>query len=95
MSTTTHTPGPWLIKGGDHIETTTGRRICTIDERDFGKGFAESYENGFLIAAAPDLLAALVEMLEFADMGEIHDEETAEAVARAHAAIAKAKGGQP
>jgi hypothetical protein len=45
-----------------------------------------------LIAAAPDLLSALEGMLEHADMGEINDEDTLEAVNAARAAIAKAKG---
>jgi hypothetical protein len=53
-----HTPGPWQIRF-DHIASESGRKIATIENRTLGEGFAESYENAFLIASAPDLLSAL------------------------------------
>jgi len=59
----------------------------------FSETGQENLTNARLIASAPDLLSALEGMLEHADMGEIHDEETLCAVNAARAAIAKAKGG--
>lgn len=97
MSVATHTPGPWEVHPRnrfDFSEVLAGDlRVAIIPE--WPLLLAENTANARLMAAAPDLLASLVEMLEFADMGEIHDEETAEAVARAQAAIAKAEGSQP
>lgn len=50
------------------------------------EGCPPSVENARLIAAAPDLLSALREAVEF------HDDEDNETIARWRAAIAKAEG---
>lgn len=49
-----HTPGPWSVNGGD--EVWIGNRICIYvgDEND-----------ARLIAAAPDLLDALIDAVEY------------------------------
>jgi hypothetical protein len=94
--TTQHTPGPWQVKtyayrshivadvreeGG--IENWEG--VASIDESD-GQGTA----NASLIAAAPELLAALNAMLTHMGMDE--DSWNRPTFEQARAAVAKAKG---
>jgi hypothetical protein len=103
----THTPGPWgydrvtgdiFREDGDLFET-----IATIDIDDVA---AEEYDpNLYLIAAAPELLAALVNITDLADEAvterehsdDPEDREMAAQfrrdVSAAYAAITKAKGG--
>ena len=104
-NTAQHTPGPWLrTKSGNTFQIVAGAdgngdpnqlvatvhpAAITIDHEPCD----ETKANARLIASAPDLLSALEGMLEHADMGEINDEDTLEAVNAARAAIAKAKGG--
>lgn len=89
MNTTQHTPGPWYLDAHDE----RGWFLLSESGPDI---MAEPFDcadaDARLIAAAPDLLSALEGMLEHADMGEINDEDTLEAVNAARAAIAKAKG---
>ena len=57
------TPGPWAVNG-DKIETTYGtlrRRVAIIDD---GAGVESPEANAHLIAAAPDLYAALKELYD-------------------------------
>ena len=92
-----HTPGPWTTDGDAYsgnldIVASTGR-IAMLDCE-----FSEETEdvltaNACLIAAAPDLLAALIELSDY-----VFDEYTAshllcERAAEARAVIAKATGG--
>lgn len=90
-----HTNRPWFVYAPDG--DTLGRRCIlgpedeTICEPSFmGDG------NANLIAAAPDLLAALEEIVALEDRGEINTIDTEaymalhEAISRANAAIAKA-----
>lgn len=51
---TKHTPGPWVSRT-DTVETNDGRTIC--DVRHAGTWATDA--NARLIAAAPELLAAL------------------------------------
>lgn len=59
-----HTPGPWVVKMRDgrqhrHNDIMSGqKRIASIGESTIGN-LDESNANAALIAAAPDLLAAL------------------------------------
>lgn len=88
----THTPGPWIIrKAGelsmngephpfDFVEVAIGRFIVTE-----GRSEQEANANTRLIAAAPDMLAALKAILD--ETGGIGGPFTA-----ARAAIAKATG---
>jgi len=92
---TTHTPGPWLRLSGGYIATTTGpdwpsHTVCTVkgnagtaQERDTADA------NAALIAAAPDMLAALQRLVSFA---QEDDPEVQAAVDAALAAIARAEG---
>jgi L-alanine-DL-glutamate epimerase-like enolase superfamily enzyme len=103
---TQHTPGPWIGAGpsfGDQFPRYT-TEITTEDER-YGDGHIQICElpfhhhdeeneaNARLIAAAPDLLGALQNML--AQYNTVHgtgDMEMQSAIDFAHKAIAKATG---
>ena len=96
-----HTPGPWkAVDGGrfdpEVIITTEGRidshhgEICSMEIEFNGPHGVEQRANVHLIAAAPDLLEALLTLL-----GEHEDSDymtAAEQRAKARAAIRKAKG---
>ena len=57
--TAKHTPGPWVSKAWQWVESTTGTRIAkTHDARWTSISLDEAAANARLIAAAPDLLAA-------------------------------------
>lgn len=88
-----HTPGPWEVwpnsQNGQlcisHHETQSNlqRAVCEVDRMDAA--------NARLIAAAPDLLAALEAALK--DLKALTAWDQTSAVSRqAHAAIAKATG---
>lgn len=100
MTTMPHTPGPWEANG------TYVRKILpsgytlpitrVYNQRHGSPGvepdmsLPEAEANARLIAAAPDLLAALEKLLHETDDGtQLCAREFAEA---AHAAVAKAKG---
>ena len=55
-----HTPGPWLVRGKQSIRGFKGEYIASAN---WNNGAA----NARLIAAAPDLLIALREVLSVAD----------------------------
>lgn len=99
MTAAKPTPGPWQMDypdgwGGvfvESVDATKGKPlIASLYEREsaFPPDDEERKANARLIAAAPDLLAAL-KALEWAVDGL----EYAEEVAAARAAIAKATGG--
>lgn len=83
-----HTPGPWKLKNEGTIVdadggliATTGYRVTAIDDQDA--------PNARLIAAAPDLLAALEGLIRH----EVNISGAARAyVHDARVAVAKAKG---
>jgi len=97
--TTKHTPGPWYVGSG----TYEGRNIYSVASVTDDEGFtyqpivASAEDDGIkcwdanarLIAAAPDLLEALQEMVR--TFAKNH----APAVDVARAAIARATGEQP
>ena len=96
---TKHTPGPWATDEADHdepyqdikIKAGKHRTVCTvwIDDapvRDFN---AEQDANARLIAAAPELLEALKELMVAADRVSA---EPVTWLGKARAAIAKAEG---
>lgn len=77
-----HTPGPWDVSfGRSDAAIHAGGTIAMID--DVMTGWRA---NAALIAAAPDLLAALIELQQMVEAGESN--EGTHAVVRA--AIAKA-----
>ena len=87
MTNTQHTPGPWATDGreyGWHVLDLTGKRLATV-----WRGRADGAKNARLIAAAPELLAALEACLA------VPNKNRPDYIwANARAAIAKATGGQ-
>ena len=86
-----HTPGRWMISAERyryiHVYAHGGG-IAHLDTVD-GEGMA----NANLIAAAPDLLEALEELLSMCQRQEdFHDDDDGCMFERASAAIAKARG---
>jgi len=93
-----HTPGPWGVVGITQMATGMGYysvctnegevEVCTLRNRPLG--------DARLIATAPELLEALEEVvkawLHEAGQGDGIMEEHAPILAKARAAIAKAKG---
>ena len=102
-----HTPGPWIatrILGSwwieeDDLAAFFRRRIAIVDD---GAGIESPDANARLIAAAPELLAALEEAKQFIQNGieygyinmpEKRDHDSAtETPGKIEAAIRKAKG---
>ena len=93
----THTPGPWAgpyrhVDGQDCIlspsETASDAVVAWLD-RWTGPHADEQAANARLIAAAPDLLAALAALLRVCDE-ELDPKRTPE-MAAARAAIARAE----
>ena len=84
---TTHTPGPWTQSKRNEADvySENGERIASAH----GPRCAD---NARLIAAAPDLLAALERIMNAADHGTV--KMRSELGIQASAAIAKAKGAQ-
>lgn len=92
-----HTPGPWSVQGRHQMEVSGPPGTIIIC--DIGRSGAPSEEiyatgqaDARLIAAAPDLLAALASITD-----ECHEQRktyavSAKAINAARAAIAKARG---
>lgn len=101
-----HTPGPWSLDhqnsgGGQNIVDQHRRHVahtsCFIDhnERHGGSiGDSEALANASLIAAAPDMLAALRAAESYIG-GQHIDQANTAAYRIVGAAITKATGGQP
>ncbi len=101
---TKHTPGPWMYHMGRgaypryHIQTTSGYQIASttqvLDLPSAANENASKKANARLIAAAPDLLDALITAADY--LAEFFEEgrENCHVVA-CDAAIAKAKGETP
>lgn len=94
MTNVNHTPGPWKIDSENN-------RILATDEREtIVCGFCGSCRNpevmadAHLIAAAPDLLTALLLYISSGIGNSTDFEKQREAYSAARAAIAKAKGDQ-
>lgn len=86
MSDTTHTPGPWTVSqpSGNYITAPTGG----IAALTYGATKADAH----LIAAAPDLLAALENLTVLFDRIDRSGATNKAAYNDAIAAITKAKG---
>jgi len=93
-----HTPGPWFVqKGFGTIYALSGgtsgitTAIASPLPHQVDGGEAEALANARLIAAAPELLSALEEILNYVGGADsaLDDEYVME---RANAAIAKARG---
>ncbi len=83
----THTPGPWVANCGA-VETVE-RRGSASSVIAYG---IESNTDARLVAAAPDLLAALTELYRLGEQENIDEGELQLAVRAASKAIAKARG---
>jgi hypothetical protein len=88
-----HTPGPWRVTTAK-VMAENGRAICLIENRKLHEGFQESSANASIIAAAPDLLAVLQEIVETIDFkrGTPETEDAERLLIATRAAIAKATG---
>lgn len=80
MSEAKHTPGPWLVGGpypgtsvcievdsgcgGPYPEPPVWEPICILDQRTEGEPNPQAVANANLIAAAPELLEALHNLLD-------------------------------
>ena len=96
---TQHTPGPWKVKAGTNAVLAGRKQICSHVNAasaltvNMVKDYEIAQANARLIAAAPDLLGALQNML--AQYNTVHgtgDMEMQSAIDFAHKAIAKARG---
>jgi len=86
MTNATHTPGPWLLDIADHDAAIhAGGTIAMVDDT-----MALWRGNAALIAAAPDLLAAIKDIVAASDAND--GDSLANAIQAARAAIAKARG---
>ena len=95
---TKHTKGPWKLityRPDDGIESASGDRIVSQVGPFFdGKRWAEARANGLLIAAAPDLLAELENIVEQYDAWRDLGDAAAEPpdMEGAHALLARVRG---
>ena len=87
-----YTPGPWVAVGGwvEHPDDDVAD-ICTCDielmeQGKLGRSSDEITANARLIAAAPEMLEALVDLLGWQTFAPD------DVVTQAHAAIARARG---
>ena len=89
----THTPGPWHISRGTMSDGTTRAENIISEGGDLiceGLHWNKNGEiDGHLLAAAPELLAELVEMARWGGFSDIRHME------RVDALIAKATGTAP
>jgi hypothetical protein len=83
-----HTPGPWVTGQHGGVIDRRGCAVAKVQEMP-GQDCGEVEANASLLSAAPDMLAALEELL--ADK-YLSDPINADRMAKARAAIAKAKG---
>ena len=102
----THTPGPWHwdsdpVKGDPtgrirYRVTTVGKTITQVYYSSYEGGLTNAEADAHLIAAAPELLEALQQMLYWSESrlpcGDPSLQELVRAQAAARAAIAKATG---
>ena len=86
--TVSHTPGPWQVKSDD-ISVVGRRNVGAFDVVAHVAPRQNTHANARLIAAAPDLLAALKSLMEYMSPD---DYAWASRVQDAYTAIAKAEG---
>lgn len=95
--TTKHTPGPWKLCfsrwANAPAEVFKGTQLIASVEQDESPDSPALAANARLIAAAPDLLHAIRELLGCTELNlEEIDDTTAEAIEIAQKALAKAEG---
>ena len=97
MSETKHTPGPWVVKSarsGFYVESQFDVIVDSLDVS--GRyGAIDDEANARLIAAAPELLEAAINVAQWWDSDNKISPKASGVIDRLRAAIAKAKGEQP
>lgn len=96
----THTPGPWQVgpvfnKEGRALFVTDASKPGKWHRRLDDKGGVFAEQDARLIAAAPDLLAALEQISLWANVDALEEQglpNLARAIHESRAAIARAKG---
>ena len=97
----THTPGPWNLSDETNplITNDSGSvdiaQVFMYSEGTTGSLRPDAYANAHLIAAAPDLLATLRELVRYVRDEFSCSHPLCEAADRARAAIARAVGMYP
>lgn len=72
MATINHTPGPWyVISEQGLIQADSGVYVVSRTERTIGMKAGEQEANNRLIAAAPELLAALETLLTAVEVDKV------------------------
>lgn len=107
MKESKHTPGPWLaqsrsLSDGSLVVNTGApdfNEICCLrdkKDRHYGQQDNTDQANALLIAAAPDLIAALEGLLEsyaaYVGVDEVTNADIVLPVQEARAAVKKARG---
>jgi len=93
-----HTLGPWVIGNPTEIHAPDGTRIVACCQTHDDAADDQSEANALLIAAAPDLLAALESLHDATIELDVSNSDNAlvsaveAAIAQARAAISKATG---
>ena len=92
---TAHTPGPWKANAGGQIISEDGTEISLVMNHDGDD--SPTSANAALLETAPDLLAALDEIVRANDAallvnGTVDSVYAMKMIATARAAIARAKG---
>lgn len=89
-----HTPGPWKIDAtDDSVRDSNEHQICDFNWTD---DVGRSQANARLIASAPELLAALRNLVDAAEStSTLQREHRRAACVIARSAIARAEGRQP
>lgn len=88
---TKHTPGPWVLSPSYPYRTNDAHGQFVADTSYTLRAEEEQEANAHLIAAAPDMLAALIEVVRWDEISGI-DAEWPVVMETVRAAIAKAKG---
>lgn len=90
MNAATHTPGPWFANHG----AVNAQDVPIALADDYSKSQSEREANARLIAAAPDMLAALRGIFVHlaAEAADTHRGHVIAALETARAAITKAEG---
>ena len=83
-------PTPWSVDDHDNIRTGDGHTLAATMVSD-AYGHDRTEQDAFIIAAGPELYAALFEMVEMHRDGGSYDYEQ-EVIKKAKAALAKAAG---
>lgn len=90
-----HTPGPWhMVTDGHKVGVLTTDNVRIICVCKYHLTTAQAVTDARLLAAAPDLLAALVGLLDWGrdNLSSVHNPEAHALLVAAHSVITKARG---